>query len=151
MATTTHYERTPRQMIGVRRTQRGGVSSVKALLRRRPLLPDQDRNQDRTGPPDIRRRQGALGAEIFPTGPALRCLSLLGEHLRARQQRSGEPGLFHRRRQQRQLRREIGVRRRHGQVLIRPQSWCRSGLFLTHRKHEAKPSLNFPYGTTVTS
>src|ERR1039457_7554218 len=31
---TTHYERTPRQMIGVRRTQRGGVSSVKALLRR---------------------------------------------------------------------------------------------------------------------
>jgi hypothetical protein len=34
LATTTHYERTPRQMIGVRRTQRGGVSSVKALLRR---------------------------------------------------------------------------------------------------------------------
>ena len=34
MATTTHYEHTPRQMTGVRRTQRGGVSSAKTLLRR---------------------------------------------------------------------------------------------------------------------
>ena len=34
MATTTHYEHTPRQMTGVRRTQRGGVSSAKAPLRR---------------------------------------------------------------------------------------------------------------------
>jgi len=34
LATTTHYERTPRQMTGVRRTQRGGVSSAKVPLRR---------------------------------------------------------------------------------------------------------------------
>jgi integrase len=34
LATTTHYEHTPRQMTGVRRTQRGGVSSAKTLLRR---------------------------------------------------------------------------------------------------------------------
>ena len=34
METTTHYEHTPRQMTGVRRTQRGGVSSAKAPLRR---------------------------------------------------------------------------------------------------------------------
>ena len=34
MATTTHYEPTPRQMTGVRRTQRGGVSSAKVPLRR---------------------------------------------------------------------------------------------------------------------
>ena len=34
MATTTHYEHTPRQMTGVRRTQRGGVSLAKAPLRR---------------------------------------------------------------------------------------------------------------------
>ena len=34
METTTHYEPTTRQMTGVRRTQRGGVSSAKAPLRR---------------------------------------------------------------------------------------------------------------------